>query len=293
MFKEPALRFSVSQNTRGFRDPERSLEKPEDVVRILCVGDSFTWGWGVEQDSIYTHILEDRLLGEGRRAEVINTGVCGYSTDQTLLFLEKEGFGYSPDLVVCQATSNDVLGNTRGLSEGKYRKPFFELAGAGALSLCGHPVPRPGFARRLESSICRHSRLGHLLKRRMGMLRLRLGPRTAQSRTWGLATDEDGADYPLRLFCALVCRMNRECRERGVRLAVLLDFPLRPDQLEYWRRNCGSVETHFLAPHLRRLEERYNTPAAIPGDGHWTAEGHEWVADFLHDHVLLSISPAL
>jgi lysophospholipase L1-like esterase len=291
VIKEHACRFSVIQNAQGFRDRERSPRRTEDGIRILCVGDSFTWGWGVEQEETYTRILEDRLLSEGHRAEVINAGVCGYSTDQVLLFLQNQGFDYSPDLIVCQATSNDVLANTRDVSAEMYDKPRFELDESGTLSPPEHPVPSPRLVRQLESGMFRHSQLARLVKHRLA--RLRPGPAIAQSSTWGLTKDEDGADEPLRLFRALINRMDQECGARGIRLAVLLDFPLRPDQMDYWHRHCGSVETHFLASYLRGLEERHGTPAAIPGDGHWTAQGHQWVADYLHDHVLLSIPPPL
>ena len=85
---------------RGFRDAERQFAKPEGVRRVLCVGDSFTWGWGVEDDKIYTRVLQRMLDAEGRRTEVINAGIKGYGTVQCLVYLLHEGFEYAPDVVV-------------------------------------------------------------------------------------------------------------------------------------------------------------------------------------------------
>jgi hypothetical protein len=63
-FEDDPVRMEVAQNSRGYRDLERTEENPDGAERILCCGDSFTWGWGVEQDSIYTRVLEDACRGE-------------------------------------------------------------------------------------------------------------------------------------------------------------------------------------------------------------------------------------
>ncbi|MDP7111864.1 MAG: GDSL-type esterase/lipase family protein [Myxococcota bacterium] len=82
-----------------------------DRLRVLCLGESLTFGWGVEEDQAYPSVLQD-LLGEvpldGRRAEVINGGTPGYSSHQGLAFLREVGLELEPDLVTIPYAVNDL-----------------------------------------------------------------------------------------------------------------------------------------------------------------------------------------
>ncbi|MBL4770705.1 MAG: hypothetical protein JKY61_06100 [Planctomycetes bacterium] len=100
------LDYTVSINSLGFRDPERKYAKPDGIKRVLVLGDSVAWGWGVDNGERFSDLLELRL-GEG--VEVINMGVPGYGTGQQFWNLEKFGWRYEPDLVVLCLVLNDVL----------------------------------------------------------------------------------------------------------------------------------------------------------------------------------------
>src|SRR2546426_7316948 len=68
----------VRINSLGFRDREVVLPKPAEVFRILAVGDSVTFGFGVDLAETYVKQLEGRLTplaGGGRRVEVVNAGL--------------------------------------------------------------------------------------------------------------------------------------------------------------------------------------------------------------------------
>lgn len=97
-------------NSLGFRDHEYINPKPSDTYRIVCLGDSFTWGQGVHQNDVYAKKLE-LLLNEERkdisRFEVINCGRCGYSTSEERYCLLQQAMEYSPDLVILQMCDND------------------------------------------------------------------------------------------------------------------------------------------------------------------------------------------
>ena len=93
-------------NSKGLRSPETPYEKPEGVYRILALGDSWTFGFRMNEPDAYPRQLE-RILneraatrGDPRRFEVINAGVIGYSTDQEAAYLRVEGWKYQPDLVL-------------------------------------------------------------------------------------------------------------------------------------------------------------------------------------------------
>jgi len=98
--------YRVRINREGFRDPERSLVKPAGSKRIVVLGDSVTWGWGVDNGERYTDLLEARL---GPGVEVINLAVPGYGTDQHYWNLERNGWSYEPDLVLYCVVMNDLF----------------------------------------------------------------------------------------------------------------------------------------------------------------------------------------
>ena len=91
-------------NSEGFRDKEYELEKPKEICRIIAIGDSFTWGYGVNDHEIYTERLEEMLP----KTEVINLGVTAYSLQQEILYFKREGLKYAPDIVILGFCLNDI-----------------------------------------------------------------------------------------------------------------------------------------------------------------------------------------
>ncbi len=99
------LDYTVSINSHGFRDPERETLNPTGAKRVLVLGDSVAWGWGVDNGERFSDLLEARL---GPRVEVLNLSVPGYGTDQQFWNLESFGWSYKPDVVVLCMVLNDV-----------------------------------------------------------------------------------------------------------------------------------------------------------------------------------------
>jgi lysophospholipase L1-like esterase len=98
----------VTYNERGLRD-RPVLPKAEGEYRILALGDSVTFGWGVAQDQIFTVRLEQLLQGRLRRpVRVINSGVGGYNTVQEVTYFKHEGIALQPDLVLLTYVQNDI-----------------------------------------------------------------------------------------------------------------------------------------------------------------------------------------
>lgn len=96
----------------GFRDLDRSRERPPDVFRIAVLGDSFTFGFGVRSEDVLTRHLE-RLLEkqglDGRRFEVMNFGMPAYSTHEERVLYERIVREYRPQLVLLVMCWNDDL----------------------------------------------------------------------------------------------------------------------------------------------------------------------------------------
>ena len=102
---DPAER---STNSMGFRmNQELSEHKGEGEVRIFVVGDSSTFGLGVNDDETYSQVLDRELERElARPVTVINSGCPGHTSYQGMTLLERYGLDLQPDLVIW-AYNND------------------------------------------------------------------------------------------------------------------------------------------------------------------------------------------
>lgn len=106
--------YTVETNSYGYRAPDYDLRKPADTFRILILGDSEVWGWGVKSRQMFSSVLEERLkaaLGEGKRVEVINASLQAYGTINNYLLLKHEGLLFNPDLVINCFSANDLYNN--------------------------------------------------------------------------------------------------------------------------------------------------------------------------------------
>ncbi len=99
----------VHTNGAGFRSPAVTVEKPPRTMRLLGLGDSIMFGYGVGDDDPFMAALA-RKLGEREPAwrwESINTAVPGYNTVMEVETLEKKGLAYAPDIVVINFVGGD------------------------------------------------------------------------------------------------------------------------------------------------------------------------------------------
>lgn len=100
-------------NSLGLRSPEIAPKRPGEL-RILSLGESTTMGITVRAEETYSQRVGE-LLGEALRPRpvtVINAGVSGYSSFQSLKYLERRGIALAPDLVLFYHEINDYLPST-------------------------------------------------------------------------------------------------------------------------------------------------------------------------------------
>lgn len=91
----------VTINSKGLRDAEYDYPRKAGVKRILALGDSITFGWGVKVEDTYAKVLE-RALNAGAASpkyEVLNCGVGNYTASRILGLYEHELHKYRPDVV--------------------------------------------------------------------------------------------------------------------------------------------------------------------------------------------------
>ena len=112
----PEYRHRVHTNSLGQRNGPVDVEKRPGSKRVLCVGDSRTFGKGVEDDEPFCNILAARFQPSerGLTYEFLNTGVVSHSTANQYLYLKEQGLALRPDLIVYQISRNDFRENRKG-----------------------------------------------------------------------------------------------------------------------------------------------------------------------------------
>ncbi|MFB6199730.1 MAG: GDSL-type esterase/lipase family protein [Candidatus Nanohaloarchaea archaeon] len=100
--------FHIRTNSLGVRDEH--IDAENSSIRILVVGDSFTFGWGVQEQNRFTELVERRLDNStSRGVDVLNAGIPGYGMRDYYLFLKHRATRYNPDIVVVAFSYDDKL----------------------------------------------------------------------------------------------------------------------------------------------------------------------------------------
>ena len=144
--------FEVASNALGFRGPLLAEEPPagkDAPVRIVAVGDSFTYGWGVAEDETWPAVLERLLCAAGHQVEVANLGQGGVATAEYAATCERALPVLGPELVVIGVLQADDLAQAL-----EVRAPEGAAAKAKALVRGAFPeLLRHWRARRTEQAV--------------------------------------------------------------------------------------------------------------------------------------------
>jgi len=106
--------YTFTTNSQGIRYAEIPLEKPNDTVRVVVVGDSYTEGAGVELEETFLLQSEALLSTPERKVELINCGLSGTPTLNHALILFHVCMQYDPDAVLLAFHTNDITESAPG-----------------------------------------------------------------------------------------------------------------------------------------------------------------------------------
>lgn len=280
-------------NNKGFRNTKDfSYDKPANTLRVLSIGDSHTQGYEVRQDFTFSAVLERFLNHHSINAEVINSGVSGFSTAEELVFLENEGIKYNPDVVVLGFFANDYEDNLKSglfgldsqhhLTENKY----IHIPGV----LIQNVIYRiPGVQWLSENSYF----YSLLFNKIWIYFKSKLARESHVE--YAVATRTITTGYPVELTAALIERMQRFCSDRGVRL-IVVDIPSMSGLFHYESSVTPELLDRLKAAHVeyissQSLFQNFDGVAEIHvphGDHHITELTHTMIGMEIGQQLLRS-----
>jgi hypothetical protein len=282
------------------RDREHTVPKMDGIDRVLILGDSFMEALQVPFEASFPSVLERELGKTTRRpVDVVNASVGGWGTDDELMYLEKYGARWEPDLILIAMTlHNDVNDNLRErfhrnengvLTEGWQRplssQEFRLLELKGFLASRSHAYQLLLRYRRLRESRVEGKQLNaHVedlfrpttsreLARGLELTRLLLERIT-------LIAAQQKAKVAVVLL-PLAIQSSREASgglvESVARATGALDTD-RPQRLLREVAQLGGVEVIDLLPQFREWTAAGGPSLYLAGDGHWDESGHRVAA---------------
>jgi hypothetical protein len=256
-FSKDEFDTRIRINALGLRG---SLPNLDLQNRLLVLGDSFAFGYGVNDDEAFPALIGHRL---GPNVAVINSGHSGYDTRREAAFLKEEGPRFNPTLIVVTFVLNDVPSNS-----GKF---WFNAIPDGWLRY----FPLRGTANFLS-----------YLFRNPEELLFKLGLNDSFRYTSALSCLQDGEcadDWTVtdRMLSDIV----RQGREMGAKL-LFVHIPT----LEEVRGDVERGDPAYAEKKLRGFAQKNGvgfvgmrnalSPSDyFPTDGHWTPSGHVKAAD--------------
>ena len=266
-FARREFRHHVRHNEYGLRGGPIDLEPSPQRPRVLALGDSFTWGYGVEEDETYC-----RLLSQSLDVEVLNLGVSGYGTGQELLLLKDSIDRFDASAVVLFFDAATDLRDLVSANRWGHTKPRLGLAEDGSVRVTDQPEAfawgsgrvadfdneaeaiHPWFNRLAESSTLFNVAVAHLAA---GSWRVRDALQEAGVIGHWVAWDDEeslqsepGAEIEAgwRVLGSVLGDMKRTLDERRMQLVVVhLAGKLQVDPPER-ARNPASGRTRLPAP---------------------------------------------
>ena len=269
----------------GHRGPDRSPEKPGGVFRILGLGDSFGFGWGVEDERTFLRVLESRLRAEGHRVEVINAGVPAWHSVQSLAYLLGRGVRFKPDLVVAEFFIDDVTKTSL--------KKF--LNGEKATRLREEEAAVSRLQKSSWSPRLYHYWFNYRKIRRAAKEHLRRNPYPDfESERKALRRDFDNNKEDVAGLEGIVAEWRRAREKIGVPIVMTyvpaggsLGSPRHQGEFRAFRRITRARGFPFLD--VVGLFEKHPAPRSLylhPRDGHMSAEGHRVMGEALAKLIL-------
>ena len=277
----------VSHDEDGLRHCGLESRVDQDAgfpgTTVWVLGDSTTWGWGINDGETYVDILNELSADD---LAFRNLGITGYAMPQEYLLL-KDYFerGRRPELVLILYAGNDLV---ESLKPGPIR-PRFEVVD-GKVEWRNHPVPRSAkwnISARLKQSSLVYNYIHFYLT--IVKLKLRAKSREAAYDRRGEAKRSGGTPPTGEQRVALLegYRMIQQlCRDHGARFAVIAQLPSDSRDVASVCAELGVPVLDMSDAWTRHLDDEQAPPVRFRSDPHANAAGHRLIAESVYPKVL-------
>ena len=279
--------FGINYRTNEFGFRDKPVGRREDqTFRILCVGDSVTFGTGVKNEETFPNQLEGMLkeeVKEGLHVDVVNGGVSAFNTKNVLGLLESDLKKLAPDVVIYTFVENDLDDSLSGAPDGNLilydpskgpDEPHIQREFAAVWWLSKNPLDSE------QSALMKLIRTS-FPKVSDSALPLLIGDHPTTRKRWGVFEDSletmkmvcetNEADFLVYSFAArnhsepTVRRVNQICEEKGIPHATTLPmFDHRTYMKEYslgFDPHCNTLGNQVMAERLMHfLQEEEQLP---------------------------------
>ncbi|MBL8202135.1 MAG: SGNH/GDSL hydrolase family protein [Chromatiales bacterium] len=265
----------ITTNSAGMRGPrEYALERPPGVQRVMILGDSFAFGYGVEDGEVVSAVLEGlldaRRPGAGRH-EVVNLAVSGFGQAEELVTWEQRGRAWRPDVVALFYFDNDIGNNA--VSQLYAENADGTVTRTGNAYLPGAKLQERLYRIPPVRWLFEHSEAWNLIRNRLSIL-----VQNSLLKKQGLKQFDDATTPAVGLTRALLLQLARQIQADGARVV----FVVIPNQ-DRLRSNFPLTRAEVEAAGATLLDGRdFLTPDDYyPRDGHWRPSGHRKAAEQL------------
>ncbi|MEM7145264.1 MAG: SGNH/GDSL hydrolase family protein [Verrucomicrobiota bacterium] len=282
-FERPDFDVIVRMDGSGFRAKGAEVVPSEGAEEVFVLGDSFVWGWGVEEGEVVTDVLQDEL---GPGYVVGNFGVNAWGTAQAYLLLRRmvEEEERLPKRVYLMVFRNDFSDN---LDSSKGARPFIEVGDEGAV-LVNSPVERVfgGSVKALQRNSYLLSVLSYLNNQmKMARRQKELEEKVIRGGKSGRVVGGEAREA----MAYVLGEMKAFCDGRGIAFSVVYipqiedfvkdDAPYRAALMEI----CEGKGVPFVD--LLEPMRDEGVGFYFPGDGHWNRAGHQRAGEILARNV--------
>ena len=280
-------------NSQGFRNSNDISPKKEPLKkRWIFVGDSFTFGYGVDNDHCYCSCVSEMKPG----IEYVNMGQGGYGCDQMYLWYLREGMKLDHDVLVFAFTTDD-FNRMRFDKFIKYPKPYLDIVNDQIVEK-NVPVPeRPFMMRNFPRFVEVKDQLG------LGWLAGRIvssaNDQGSENEARAVIDNNDKyEDIIIRVFNNL----NNESLKNN-RIALFVHLPTYSDYYEntslkyrdFLRQKAQAFNWNYLdlIDDFRKVRSdsipflfiRKDIPGYLYSAGHYSVSGNEVIARLLISRI--------
>lgn len=273
--------INVKINSQGLRDYEHDLSK--DTFRLLALGDSYTFGEGVELKDTYLSILENILQTKfDQKIEIIKAGIPGYGTEQEILFLKRYISIFKPKIVLMGLLPQETF---RSESPYTYCHGYIvDSKKINSLYLVSGKLyssrAKNKFLGKLDATIKHYYITPQFMQSRFKSLRKKF--KKQETKEENLVSVKD-LNKKYALTFSLLKEYKEICLAHGAKPVIVLieGNPIEHNFIMQFTKSIN-IPALSLYPFFKELENR-NISYHYKHDLHWNVTGHKTAADAIFD----------